>query len=783
MKRLVFLKILLLAALLCVASSVFAATDFTFIAPKDNLALAPKDTDVSGGVLREVFGKGVFGEESGGYANSTSLNGKLLGAAFLMFNSGMLIFGSIMFAYATIVGTIRTATDGEVLGKKWSTAWVPVRYSLGTILLFPTASGFSLAQMAVIWLAIQGTGIASAIWKETLSVMADDNGQMVAPDLVSPDVVRTTVANILKSEVCAADMNLTLGTGAAATEFGLNAPSINWTNIPLSAGANAIEFKWGPLVTGTGIDDDVCGSIVANTGTTFESTGNISNAELRVMRRAQHQALEAAIAEIRAKDLPARIAKRPTTDADGNITSSPGEAVEAAEVIRAIDKGTNAYLSKMSGAANALQRSYTRVNADFIKQSGEQGWMTAGQWYYQMARVSSDIATVMRYMGDYKEPNEKRAGEPGLDPALAGTLNNYFKSANRLAAATATPPSAAASVNAGGQGWPNGIGWGTKTAARMLGYDVNNAAHPVVQLKNVGDYLMGTIESIYGAKAVASTAIEVMKPAGLLAEAIGTGTKMTIAGSLAKNILSPIFYVFMLSLISLFIFGCMLAIYLPMAPFIIWIGSILGWLVSIFEMMVAVPLWIAAQLHPEGEGMVAKWGANGYMILLEIIMRPALMVFGLLGAFVICEPFMRFLVSSFWNAAESVQSESVHGLPSLALVVAIFVTLGVTMMNRMFAMIHIVPNTVMRWLGGMGSSHDRSEQDQANVHAAVVKVGAATQSSLSGAGSILNRRTEALMSASQGGAGGGSPSGLPGGNNPDQQQQGPGMGHRAQRPR
>jgi conjugal transfer/type IV secretion protein DotA/TraY len=769
--------LLLVVSLSGLAGVALAQPDFTFAAPVDSAALAPKSTDVSGGILREILGRAVFGDHSGGYQNATLFNERIMGSAFMMFNSAMLIFGSIIFAYASIVGTIRTATDGEVLGKKWSSVWIPMRYSIGTILLFPTASGFSLAQMGVVWLAMQGAGFASVIWSHTLAVMSDGDGNIVAPDIVSPDVVRRTAANILRSEVCAADMNNTLGTPGAAPQFGLDPAWALWSYIPGASGAQSISFQWGPLSPNSGIDSDVCGSIVANTGTTFDSTGDITNTELRVMRQAQHRALKAAISEIRANNMPARIVQRASADADGHITIPAEADVRATEIVSAIDRATNAYLREMSSAANSLKRSYTRVNADFIRKSSEEGWMTAGQWYYQMARVSSDIATVMRYVGDYKPPRAKGLGEPGLDPALSAWLDTQFRSASRLSAATSTASSTSANVNVGGQGWPNGIGWGTKTAARLLGYDINNAAHPVVQLKNVGDYLMGTIESLYGAKAVASTAVDIMKPAGGLASVIGSGTKALVAESLWKNFMSPIFYVVMLSLVSLFIFGCMLSIYLPLAPFVIWIGAILGWLISIFEMMVAVPLWIAAQLHPEGEGMVAKWGANGYMILLEIIMRPALMVFGLLGAFVICEPFMRFLVSSFWNAAESVQSESVHGLPSLALVVAIFVTLGVTMINRLFSMIHVVPNTVMRWLGGMGSSHDRSEQDQASVYAAVSKVGGNTQAALSGAGSMISRRTAAnAVHAAGSGSGPHEPPAPP-------EPRGPGFtGHREQGP-
>ncbi|HBT4279727.1 TPA: hypothetical protein MBN48_005259, partial [Klebsiella pneumoniae] len=55
-------------------------------------------------------------------------------ALFLHF---LLMLGGIMAAYVLIAGTMVTAHDGEMLGKKWSSMWLPIRTALGTAFLLP----------------------------------------------------------------------------------------------------------------------------------------------------------------------------------------------------------------------------------------------------------------------------------------------------------------------------------------------------------------------------------------------------------------------------------------------------------------------------------------------------------------------------------------------------------------------------------------------------------------------------------------------------------------------
>ncbi len=73
----------------------------------------------------------------------------------------------------------------------------------------------------------------------------------------------------------------------------------------------------------------------------------------------------------------------------------------------------------------------------------------------------------------------------------------------------------------------------------------------------------------------------------------------------------------------------------PMMPFLYFFFALCRWVKGIFEAMVGVPLWALAHLKIDGEGIPAQAASNGYYLLLEIMIRPILTLFGLIVGFAI----------------------------------------------------------------------------------------------------------------------------------------------------
>ncbi|MCW0137268.1 DotA/TraY family protein [Escherichia coli] len=96
-----------------------------------------------------------------------------LASTMTILNSAVLLVGGILAAYTLIAGTMSTAHDGEMLGKKWSSMWLPVRTALGTAMILPAAGGFCAAQVMVLWMINQGVGLADTVWNTYASNPSD----------------------------------------------------------------------------------------------------------------------------------------------------------------------------------------------------------------------------------------------------------------------------------------------------------------------------------------------------------------------------------------------------------------------------------------------------------------------------------------------------------------------------------------------------------------------------------------------------------------------------------
>lgn len=128
-----------------------------------NITFAPPASDYS-----VVFLGNLFGTVDGVLHSSGS---QIMGAMFTVFNSAVLALGGIIIMYTLMVSTMNTAHEGQMLGQKWSSIWIPVRSTLGLALLIPKSSGYCLMQIFVMWVVVQGVGAADKVWQAALSYL------------------------------------------------------------------------------------------------------------------------------------------------------------------------------------------------------------------------------------------------------------------------------------------------------------------------------------------------------------------------------------------------------------------------------------------------------------------------------------------------------------------------------------------------------------------------------------------------------------------------------------
>lgn len=166
-----------------------------------SLSFAPPATDYS-----VIFLGNLFGVVDGVLRGSGS---QIMGVMFGVFNSAVLALGGIIIMYTLMVSTMNTAHEGQMLGQKWSSIWIPVRSTLGLALLIPKASGYCLMQIFVMWVVVQGVGAADKIWEAALSYL--NRGGVIIKAQADPTKALTAAKNagvpggalaILSGQIC-----------------------------------------------------------------------------------------------------------------------------------------------------------------------------------------------------------------------------------------------------------------------------------------------------------------------------------------------------------------------------------------------------------------------------------------------------------------------------------------------------------------------------------------------------------------------------------------------------
>ncbi len=122
-------------------------------------------------------------------------------------NAAILSLGSIIVMYTLVVSTMNTAHEGEVLGRRWSSIWIPLRMVFGVGMLLPKATGYSFVQVFVMWLVVQGVGAADSVWSVALDYF-QQGGNIIRYnaesgwDNTSSINVKESMASLFHSMVC-----------------------------------------------------------------------------------------------------------------------------------------------------------------------------------------------------------------------------------------------------------------------------------------------------------------------------------------------------------------------------------------------------------------------------------------------------------------------------------------------------------------------------------------------------------------------------------------------------
>jgi hypothetical protein len=156
-------------------------------------------------------------------------------------NSLVLIVGGLLLTYIIGASVLKTAHEGEPMGQKWSSMWIPMKAAAGAALILPVPAlgGLSAAQGIVIWLLAFGIGAGDAAWDQVIKYVAKDP---VGSVIVNPIDTGQMAAGILQSQVCMQGINATAnGYFPASDPISQTGPTVENTLNPVGGVTHLFE--------------------------------------------------------------------------------------------------------------------------------------------------------------------------------------------------------------------------------------------------------------------------------------------------------------------------------------------------------------------------------------------------------------------------------------------------------------------------------------------------------------------------------------------------------------
>ncbi|WXP46736.1 DotA/TraY family protein (plasmid) [Escherichia coli] len=671
------MKILLRA--LCAGLAISSLPAMASVTYQDIVSAATNPDDLSRQALVTIFGDVVTNPLS---TSAPTLIGSMFGA----FNSIIAVLAVVWFMFIGIRHVVRSGHQGQVFSTGRDIVGT-LSVVAGFLMIVPTGNGWSIAQLIMLWGAsIMGVGSANVMVQLAADNIANGYSMTVQPVQAS---TQTAARGIFEMELCKYAVN------AGLNDFNQTAKSS--TSLMTESAKTASGNYTVTVSNGSGI----CGSAslsVEGNGTTDQSTigkffNPFSKNEYSGVISAQRAAMDNMISDMdnaASEFVTTFLEKR--NSGNGTLPDIETRIQRAAdEYERAVQKSLPTDNGEQS-RKEALKSYLTTY-----------GWVTLGAWYQTFATANQRLAeladrapavTSMSSLGEVGDTDLFSAVMSAYKTQLQNTTYTpplgTVTSANEQRMANAQDPKSALSEMM--SFFVYRTNW---IATEISGTGTtSNQVNPLIKMKNIGDYTLGTTEILWSGY----TTVRVLATVG---DNSIFGKVANLFSGLPKGLVAlldaaapPIYFLLFL----LFCAGFSLSIYLPFIPFIFWMTGIGNWIVSVLIGCTAGPLWAATHLGTsEDRGSRA---AYGYIYLIDSMIRPPIMVFGFFFASVAIIAVGTILNALFGAALVNVQFNSLTGIFSLAGFLLIYARICTTSVAAIFALQAYLPDHVINFLGG-----------------------------------------------------------------------------------
>lgn len=400
-----------------------------------------------------------------------------------------------------------------------------------------------------------------------------------------------------------------------------------------------------------------------------------------------------------------------------------------------------------------------------ITDNAKQGWIVLGGFYYELATLNNNTNATENAIPTYVGPQNKAKSDNTL-------WNNFsytdLNAVNGIAASQGDPNSLDQAVftNVSGgtsantidnyiygeieRGGPQGYYKNTEGAAAKyaiwsvfsglqagspaldflfpgLGEVVSGFVGIVEHLASLADAQNLNADPIVTVGALGTATLTLVTGVWMLGIGLFGGVSLIGAvpciNSLGLGALSALMW--MIPLVSaltvaLFGAGALMAYYVPLIPFILFVFGGIGWMIAVIESMVAAPIVALGLADPGGQHEHFGRSEQALLLLLNIFMRPSMMVIGFFAGAILSHVGLWLLNQGFGHAWGSIMATNLVLSPGIGIVwgvvasLLIYVGFVLAIINKSFALIYEIPDKVTRWIGHheqLGSGAAQGEQD------------------------------------------------------------------------
>jgi conjugal transfer/type IV secretion protein DotA/TraY len=586
------------------------------------------------------------------------------------YSYGLFMIGVFIIIYFIIAIVTETAATGSPFGERFNKTWFPVRIILFFALLIPIGSGghegINAAQFLTFRLAKGGSNFASNAWENfntdvrgaELAGKYDLIAEPNMPELDSfPQFMFLAKTCKITEEALRTEKDDRFGADGIEAYIVRPSPlifsggttepnAIKLSDTSFSDAVSFVDYGTIQIVFGshmTDADKPFYNKHARVTGNVWPVCGGISMDISAVANpdRAPYKIQELYYTMIKDLWKNTEITKHAKCLFDKNVDSVTGtnpactENADTSFMISQIKKIRQTFSTNMR--TNIIDEAATVSRWNVPPELLERGWGGAAIWYNQIAELNGAItgATfnlptvvkypyVMEYVALQKKKEEENPDSTTIfEPIIKGNKPTLFYEPQDTIIAPVlynayerfhVKSSYTGSVDAGLHPFLDGINaiFGINGIYDML---KNPNISPLAQLSALGKGIMDASIRNIGVGEIGSIVGKIIGQ-----NPIGIGTS-TAAGFLSTVGTMTIAMGFTLYFI------------LPLMPFIYFFFGVCSWIKSIFEAIVAMPLWALAHITRwDGEGLPGPSATNGYMLLLEIFLRPILILFGLIAS-------------------------------------------------------------------------------------------------------------------------------------------------------